>query len=189
MQYPTESVGTCARNAVSHQVPDVEHRSPIGAAIHALRIAAECGGELDLPVYRAALQRLTDMRNRVLSYTKRLDDAESVPGGGNFIELLSLIGLDTAPSERDALLVTQPSGPTTTAPHSSIVPLTEPVYLVSIKAKGSDGTTVDLGATYLAAPNEEQAQARAKSPFGNSQMPAKTGSTTLRKPNSGIWPA
>ncbi|WP_247387968.1 Hsp70 family protein, partial [Ralstonia pseudosolanacearum] len=27
-----------------------------------------------------------------------------------------------------------------------------------------------------------------KSPFGNSQMPAKTGSTTLRKPNSGIWP-
>ncbi|MFV8670811.1 hypothetical protein ACNRC9_17640 [Ralstonia pseudosolanacearum] len=30
---------------------------------------------------------------------------------------------------------------------------------------------------------------RTESPFGNSQMPAKTGSTTLRKPNSGIWPA
>lgn len=170
MQYPTESVGTCARNAVSPQVQDVEHQSPIGAAIHALQIAAECGGELDLQVYRSALQRLTDMRNRVLTYTKRLDDAESVPGGANFLELLSLIGLDTSPSERDALLAAQSSGLSTTAPRSAIVPLTEPVYLVSMKARGNDGTTVDLGGTYLAAPNEETAQARAKAALWNSEL-------------------
>ncbi|MDO3615387.1 hypothetical protein Q3O97_05975 [Ralstonia pseudosolanacearum] len=170
MQYPTESVGTCARNAVSQQVQDVEYQSPIGAAIHALRIAAECGGELDLPVYRSALQRLTDMRNRVLTYTKRLDDAESVPGGGNFIELLSLIGFDTSPSGRDALLAAQSSRPKTSALRSALLPLTEPVYLVSIKAKGSDGTTVDLGATYLAARNEETAQARAKITLWNSAL-------------------
>ncbi|MDC6180044.1 hypothetical protein [Ralstonia solanacearum] len=162
MQYPTESVGTCALNAVSQQVLNVEHQSPIEAAIHALRIAAECGGELDLSVYRSALLKLMDMRNRVLTYTKRLDDSESVPGGGNFIELLSLIGLDTSPSERDALLAAQSSGRKASITHSSIVPLAEPVYLVSIKAQGSDGATVDLGATYLAAPNVETAQARAK---------------------------
>lgn len=172
MQYPTESVGTCARNAVSQQVPDVEHQSPIGAAIHALRIAAECGGDLDLPVYRAALQRLTDMRNRVLTYTKRLDDAEAVPGGRNFIELLSLIGLDMSSRERDAILAAKSSRLKTPALRSAIVPLAEPVYLVSIKATGSDGTTVDLGATYLAAPNEEQAQARAKVALWNSELDA-----------------
>lgn len=170
MQYPTESVGTCALNAVSQQVLNVEHQSPIEAAIHALRIAAECGGELDLLVYRSALQKLMDMRNRVLTYTKRLDDSEAVPGGGNFIELLSLIGLDTSSSERDALLAAQSSGRKASTTRSSIVPMAEPVYLVSIKAQGSDGTTVDFGATYLAAPNVETAQARAKVALWNPEL-------------------
>lgn len=170
MQFPTESVGTCALNAVPQQVLSVEHQSPIEAAIHALRIAADCGGELDLSVYRSALQKLTDMRNRVLAYTKRLDDSESVPGGGNFIELLSMIGLDTSPTERDALLAAQSSGRKALTTHSSIVPLAEPVYLVSIKAKGSDGATVDLGATYLAAPNVETAQAWAKVALWNPEL-------------------
>ncbi|NKA72484.1 hypothetical protein GO285_01403 [Ralstonia solanacearum] len=112
------------------------------------------------------------MRTRVLAYTQRLDDSESVPGGGNFIELINLIGLDTSPSERAALLAAHSSGLETAAQRSAIVPFAEPVYLVSVKAKGSDGTSVNLGATYLAAPNEEHAHARAKVALWSSELDA-----------------
>jgi hypothetical protein len=85
-------------------VPRNGPKSAFDAAIDALQLASECGGELDLPVYRDALKGLRKLRDGMLAYDQRLDDAESAPTGDDYNELLALSGLVMPASERASLL-------------------------------------------------------------------------------------
>ena len=71
-------------------------RAPGGLkkAIEALRLAAECGGDLDKPFYQEALAGLLRVNSQVLAYDASLNAREEAPTGSDFNEVFEMLGLD-----------------------------------------------------------------------------------------------
>lgn len=63
-------------------------------AIEALRLAAECGGDLDKPFYKDALAGLIRVNSQVLAYDASLNAREEAPTGSDFNEVFGMLGLD-----------------------------------------------------------------------------------------------
>ncbi len=63
-------------------------------AIEALRLAAECGGDLDRPFYQEALAGLLRVNSQVLAYDASLNAREEAPTGSDFNEVFEMLGLD-----------------------------------------------------------------------------------------------
>jgi hypothetical protein len=85
------------------EVPNA-HQQPFNAALAALEIASLDGGESDLPMYKAALKGLRNLRDGILAYDKELDDAEIPPTGDDYNRLLALSGLAIPVEHREAVL-------------------------------------------------------------------------------------
>lgn len=158
--------------ATGQLVPQDVPQSAIVVAIKALQLAVECGGELDQPVYRDALTRLAEMQARVLAYAKRMEDSESVPEGNDYNELLSLIGFAVGAGQSVATPAQQSAAPDRIIRHAASLALHEPLFLVTVHAIGEDTTTIALGATYLSASTEEEANGRAKTSLWRADLDA-----------------
>ncbi|HGN3115166.1 TPA: hypothetical protein ACKRQV_001250 [Pseudomonas aeruginosa] len=65
-------------------------------ALEALKLAAECGGELDQDDYREAHQKLQEMVDSVVEHDREMDRQERVPDGDDYNTLLALLGLGTS---------------------------------------------------------------------------------------------
>jgi hypothetical protein len=85
------------------EVPTV-WQGPFDAALAALTLASLDGGEMDIPIYKAALTGLRNLRDGVLAYDQQLDDAEIAPTGDDYNRLLALSGLAIPLEQREALL-------------------------------------------------------------------------------------
>ena len=62
-------------------------------ALDALLLAAQCGGEQNAPVYKAAHAGLVSICLQVLAIDARLNDPEQSPTGDDYNELLAALGL------------------------------------------------------------------------------------------------
>lgn len=66
---------------------------PLNEAIEALKLASECGGELDLEIYQAAHTGLIAMRDEIRAHDARLDDRQEPPTGDDYNQVLSILHL------------------------------------------------------------------------------------------------
>jgi len=76
---------------------------PIAAALEALALAKECGGERDLDFYATTHHELANVIEAVRSDDRNLMSAEALPTGADYEHLMQLLGLraeavSTAPS-------------------------------------------------------------------------------------------
>lgn len=67
--------------------------SPLDDAIHALKLAKECGGDEDLAQYEKAHQDLVCMRDSIIAHDKQLNEQGKAPDGDDYNKLWSLLGL------------------------------------------------------------------------------------------------
>jgi len=71
---------------------------PIAAALEALALAKECGGELDLDYYAKAHQELANVVEAAQNYDRSLLHAEASPTGVDYEHVMQLLGLRTEPA-------------------------------------------------------------------------------------------
>lgn len=62
-------------------------------AVTALKLAAECGGELDRQQYRKAHEGLERLREQIIDYDNSLNAREVAPTGADYNALMSLLAL------------------------------------------------------------------------------------------------
>lgn len=66
-------------------------QSDLDCAIEALALAAQCGGELDLDQYKAALVRLTSLKKKIQEHDQTLNERAICPDGDDYNWLYSEI--------------------------------------------------------------------------------------------------
>lgn len=69
--------------------------NPIQAALEALALAKQCGGELDLQHYAEAHTALDQVVQAARAYDATLEAAEQPPTGADYEHIMSLLGLRT----------------------------------------------------------------------------------------------
>lgn len=75
--------------------------SALKIALESLKIAAECGGEIDKDDYLEAYQALQGMIDSVVEHDREMDRQERSPDGDDYNTLLALLGLSTVQSQND----------------------------------------------------------------------------------------
>lgn len=71
----------------------IQNPTGINRAIAALKLAAECGGELDRAEYLAAYEGLERIRDAAVAIDNRLNAIETAPSGDDYNDLMSALGL------------------------------------------------------------------------------------------------
>jgi hypothetical protein len=71
----------------------IQNSTEIDRAIAALKLAAECGGELDRAEYKGACDGLVRIRDAVVAYDNRLNTTEISPTGDDYNNVMSTLGL------------------------------------------------------------------------------------------------
>mgnify|MGYP001627147326 CR=1 FL=1 len=66
---------------------------PLAAALQALALAKECGGELDLDFYASTHQDLSHVIEAARNHDRKLLTAEDSPTGADYEHLVQLLGL------------------------------------------------------------------------------------------------
>lgn len=66
---------------------------PIAAALEALALAKQCGGELDLEYYAKTHQALTEVVEATRKHDRILMNAEASPTGADYEHVMQLLGL------------------------------------------------------------------------------------------------
>jgi len=79
----------------------------LARAIAALQLASECGGDLDIPEYKASLAGLLSIRDRIVAYNDSLNRREVAPTGDDYNELLTLLWFP-AGAMREAAVASTP---------------------------------------------------------------------------------
>lgn len=69
------------------------NKTTLQLALDALKLAAECGGELDREVYLEATGKLEEMVREVNEYNAKMDRDERAPEGDDYNNLLSILEL------------------------------------------------------------------------------------------------
>lgn len=69
--------------------------SALKLALEALKLAVDCGGEVDHDHYLAAHQQLQEMVDAVVQHDREMDRQERAPEGDDYNTVLSLLGLST----------------------------------------------------------------------------------------------
>lgn len=76
--------------------------SALKLALEALKLAVDCGGDLDHEHYLEAHQQLQAMVDAVVQHDREMDRQERSPEGDDYNTLLSILGLGTTECQ-DAL--------------------------------------------------------------------------------------
>ncbi|KSQ21634.2 hypothetical protein APB26_34325 [Pseudomonas aeruginosa] len=75
--------------------------SALKIALESLKLAAECGGEIDKDDYLEAYQALQVMIDGVVEHDREMDRRERSPEGDDYNTLLALLGLSTMESQNE----------------------------------------------------------------------------------------
>ena len=88
------SAGTASANAESPgQLRNTIELGPIDRAIEALECARECGGQIDIEMYRRARARLSHLREVVQAFDRRTNADSHVPSSEDYHQLIDALGL------------------------------------------------------------------------------------------------